>query len=79
MNTGDKQAKPQQAKPQVDPQAGERNRQASSPGSKPATVRKEAGSNASQQGGQPHVSKISRDDAERNLAPDPDRDDPVSP
>lgn len=28
---------------------------------------------------EPHVTRISREDAERKLAPDPDPDDPVSP
>lgn len=74
MSTGDQEARRQ---------AGTGDRQVPGAGSEPPTApaiaRKGADSNAPQEGGQPHVSKISREDAERNLAPDPDPDDPVSP
>lgn len=75
MNAGDKQTMSTAGKQGPPPEV------------RPASSRKpgapdEAAESKQQERGAPHqshISRISREEAERNLAPDPDPDDPVSP
>lgn len=87
MSTGDRQPATQasaQAGTQPGSAAGP-GKQGAGPGKDAQENRKTAQGSPPLEGGAPHqphqshISRISREEAERNLVPDPDPDDPVSP